>query len=132
MCIRDSLDILLDLVDSQITYRSRYLMGVALRPVRDLVLLDPYNPRSLAFQVERLNEHLDSLPTLNIDGMLEAPRRAIIQLSAEVSVADAGALTTEIVLGFEQKLLALADSIAARYFLQGANVVQADKTNGLA
>ena len=128
----EDLDILLDLVDSQITYRSRYLMGVALRPVRDLVLLDPYNPRSLAFQVERLAEHLDSLPTLNIDGMLETPRRAIIQLSADVAVADAGALTSEIVLGFEQKLLALADSIAARYFLQGAHVVQADKTNGLA
>jgi len=128
----EDLDILLDLVDSQITYRSRYLMGVALRPVRDLVLLDAYNPRSLAFQVERLNEHLDSLPTLNIDGMLEAPRRAIIQLAAEIAVADAGALTSEIVLGFEQKLLGLAESIAARYFLQGANVVQADKTNGLA
>ena len=44
---------LLDLIDSQITYRSRYLTGVALAPVRDMALLDPFNPRSVAFQVER-------------------------------------------------------------------------------
>jgi len=49
----DDLDILLTLVDCQITYRSRYLVGPLLAPVRDLVVLDPYNPRSVAFQVSR-------------------------------------------------------------------------------
>ncbi len=47
----DDLDVLLTLVDCQITYRSRYLVGPALAPVRDLAVLDPYNPRSVAFQV---------------------------------------------------------------------------------
>jgi hypothetical protein len=36
--------------DSQISYRARYLVGLALGPVRDMVMLDPYNTRSLAFQ----------------------------------------------------------------------------------
>jgi uncharacterized circularly permuted ATP-grasp superfamily protein/uncharacterized alpha-E superfamily protein len=45
----EDLDILLTLVDCQITYRSRYLVGPLLAPVRDLVVLDPYNPRSVAF-----------------------------------------------------------------------------------
>ena len=35
------LDVLLDLVDCQITYRSRYLLGAALAPVRDMAVLDP-------------------------------------------------------------------------------------------
>ena len=128
----EDLDILLDLVDSQITYRSRYLMGVALRPVRDLVLLDPYNPRSLAFQVERLKEHLESLPLLNNDGMLEAPRKIVLALTSEIAVAEASDLNGERVLGFEQKLMALADAIGARYFLQGSNETPVDKMNGLA
>ncbi len=128
----EDLDILLDLVDSQITYRSRYLMGVALRPVRDLVLLDPYNPRSLAFQVERLKEHLESLPLLNNDGMLEAPRKIVLALASEIAVAEASDLNGERVLGFEQKLMALADAIGARYFLQGSNETPVDKMNGLA
>ena len=46
---------LLSLVDCQITYHSRYLVGPLLAPVRDLVVLDPYNPRSVAFQVAALN-----------------------------------------------------------------------------
>ena len=33
----DDLDVLLTLVDCQITYRSRYLVGLALAPMRDLV-----------------------------------------------------------------------------------------------
>ena len=59
----EDLDILLTLVDCQITYRSRYLVGPLLAPVRDLVVLDPYNPRSVAFQVAALNEHIASLPS---------------------------------------------------------------------
>ena len=49
----EDLDVLLTLVDCQITYRSRYLVGPVLAPVRDLAVLDPYNPRSVAFQVDR-------------------------------------------------------------------------------
>jgi uncharacterized circularly permuted ATP-grasp superfamily protein/uncharacterized alpha-E superfamily protein len=128
----EDLDILLDLVDSQITYRSRYLMGVALRPVRDIVLLDPYNPRSLAFQVGRLKEHLESLPVLNDDGMMEQPLGLIVRLAADVAVADAGQIGTDAILVFEQTLMALADAVGARYFLQGPHAVLADKTSGLA
>ena len=128
----ESLDILLDLVDCQITYRSRYLTGVSLRPIRDMVVLDPYNPRSVAFQVERLREHLESLPLLNIDGMLEAPRKLVLQLSADIAVAEADDLSDEKILVMEQRLMALADSIAVRYFLQGANGAREDKMTGLA
>ena len=128
----DDLDALLDLVDLQITYRSRYLMGVALNPVRDMVVLDSFNPRSVAFQVERLDEHLETLPLLSDDGMLEAPRRLILQLAAEVATATASSLDNEKILGFEQSLLGLADAIAARYFLQGPHVARADKSSGLA
>ncbi|HET6377313.1 MAG TPA: alpha-E domain-containing protein, partial [Methylocella sp.] len=128
----DDLDALLDLVDSQITYRSRYLMGVALNPVRDMVVLDSFNPRSVAFQVERLDEHLETLPLLSDDGMLEAPRRLSLQLAAEVTTATAQCLTNEKILGFEQSLLNLADTVAARYFLHGPHVARADKSSGLA
>jgi uncharacterized circularly permuted ATP-grasp superfamily protein/uncharacterized alpha-E superfamily protein len=128
----DDLDVLLDLVDSQITYRSRYLMGVALNPVRDMVVLDPFNPRSVAFQIERLDEHLETLPLLSDDGMLETPRRLILQLAAEAATATASSLNNEKILGFEQSLLGLADAIAARYFLQGPHVARSDKSSGLA
>jgi uncharacterized circularly permuted ATP-grasp superfamily protein/uncharacterized alpha-E superfamily protein len=128
----DDLDILLDLVDSQITYRSRYLMGLALNTVRDMVVLDPFNPRSVAFQIERLAEHLENLPLLSDDGMLEAPRRLILKLAADVATAVAANLDDAKIFGVEQNLLGLADAIAERYFLHGPHVAWADQSSGLA
>jgi uncharacterized alpha-E superfamily protein len=128
----DDLDALLDLVDSQITYRSRYLMGVALSTVRDMVVLDPFNPRSVAFQVERLVEHLKELPVLNEDGMLETPRRLVLALAADIATSLAPDLNNDRILAFEQNLLGIADAIAARYFLQGPHIARADKSSGLA
>jgi uncharacterized circularly permuted ATP-grasp superfamily protein/uncharacterized alpha-E superfamily protein len=128
----DDLDLLLDLIDSQITYRSRYLEGVALAPVRDLVMLDPYNPRSLAFQVEALKDHLAALPRLQDDGMPEAPEKLLARLACDVGVQDAAKLDPEIAFGFEQMLLDLSDSVTDRYFLQGAHATPTKKLGGLA
>ena len=128
----EDLDLLLDLIDSPITYRSRYMMGVALAPVRDMAVLDPYNPRSVAFQIERLNDHLSNLPSLSDDGMLEPPRRLAMKLAADIASGVASQLDNSNILAFEQTLLSLADAIAARYFLQGPNAVRADKSSGLA
>ena len=128
----EDLDILLDLINSPITYRSRYMMGVALGPVRDMALLDPYNPRSVAFQVEQLDKHIAELPTLRDDGMLETPRRIILKLSAEIAATTADQLDNIRVLAFEQTLLGLSDAIAARYFLQGPHVARAEPASGLA
>ncbi len=125
-------DVLLDLIDSQITYRSRYLVGVAPYPVRDMALLDPYNPRSVAFQTERLVEHMATLPLLKFDGMMEAPNRIAIEVNADLATQVASAVTTEFVLSVERRLMSLADAISARYFLQGANVARAEKQVGLA
>lgn len=117
----ENLDVLLDLIDSQITYRSRYVVGPALAAVRDMALLDPYNPRSLAFQTARIDQHLAALPHLASDGMPEAPRRLSMKLAADIAVEQAETLASTAVLAFEQRVAGLADAIAARYFLQGAS-----------
>ncbi|SEF56471.1 circularly permuted type 2 ATP-grasp protein [Bosea lathyri] len=116
----DGLDALLDLTDSQITYRSRYLLVPSLQPVLDLVMLDPYNPRSVAFQVDRLDTEIADLPSLTDDGMLEAPRRLILKLAAECRTAEASRLDRTSILLFEQLLMGLSSAIADRYFLQNS------------
>jgi uncharacterized alpha-E superfamily protein len=128
----DDLDLLLDLTDSQITYRARYLVGLALTPVRDMVVLDPFNTRSLAFQVVTLKAHLDALPSLVEDGMLEPPGRILVVLATDVETTDAGDLTPERMREFEDALLKLSGAIGDRYFLQGANAAPTVKLGGLA
>jgi uncharacterized circularly permuted ATP-grasp superfamily protein/uncharacterized alpha-E superfamily protein len=125
------LGVMLDLIDSQITYRSRYLVGVEPAPVRDMALLDPFNPRSVAFQVNRIDEGLGTLPVLRRDGVLEEPRRLTTLLQAELTTERAESLDDTRIQAFEQKLLALANAIAARYFLQGAGEGRAERVTGL-
>ncbi len=128
----DDLDLLLDLADSQITYRARYLEGMSPTPVRDLVMLDPYNPRSLAFQVATLGSHVAALPNLVADGMLEEPGRLLIGLSCSIETEDARSLDAGAALAFEQTLLRLSDAIGDRYFLQGSKATPTKKFGGLA
>ncbi|MFO0911879.1 MAG: circularly permuted type 2 ATP-grasp protein [Pirellulales bacterium] len=52
----------LDIADSSMTYRTRYLANLRLGPVLDLLLTDETNPRSLAFQLVALDHHVSSLP----------------------------------------------------------------------
>jgi uncharacterized alpha-E superfamily protein len=116
----DDLSTLLDLADSQISYRQRYLTGIARVPVVDLVALDPGNPRSLAYQIERILEHLRALPVLDDDGMEEAQQTEAIKLNAMISTANATRLSEPIFKNVERRLYALSDAVARRYFLQGA------------
>ena len=128
----DDLDLLLDLNDSQITYRARYLIGLALTAVRDLVMLDPFNTRSLAFQLNTLREHLAVLPSLHEDGMLEEPSRILLSLSADVETEEARKLTEDKAHRFERALMRFSNAVADRYFLQGASAVPTVKLVGLA
>lgn len=128
----DDLDVLLDLIDSQITYRSRYLIGVALAPVRDMALLDPFNPRSTSFQVEQIRAHLGTLPALNDDGIPEEPKRIIELFGGEIASTSAREVDVSLILAFEQKLMRFADAVAARYFLQRPEGLKSRSASGLA
>src|SRR5580700_5216429 len=52
-----ALEMLLEVADSSITYRSRYFTVLQTAPVLDLLMNDEANPRSLAFQLQDLMEH---------------------------------------------------------------------------
>jgi uncharacterized alpha-E superfamily protein len=128
----EDLDMLLTLVDCQITYRSRYLVGPALAPVRDLAVLDPYNPRSVAFQVAALNDHIAALPSLKEHGLIERPQRLAVALQATLTTAEAATLDVTSLFSLEQALLNLADAVGQHYFPHGPHASRPEKLTGLA
>lgn len=121
----DDLTTLLDLADSQISYRQRYLTGIARVPVVDLTLLDPGNPRALAYQVEAVVEHLARLPVLDDDGMAEPQQVEATALHALVATAQAHTLDVELLGTVERRLLQLSEAVSRRYFLHGAEPLRA-------
>lgn len=121
----DDLSTLLDLADSQISYRQRYLTGIARVPVVDLVALDPGNPRSLAYQVNRIAAHLDRLPVLNDDGLPEDQQAEALALKALLAATNAAHLDADRLNEAERQLVRLSEAIARRYFLQGAEPLRA-------
>ena len=56
------LESVLEIADSRMTYRSRYLANLQLSMVLDLLLTDESNPRSVAFQLQAISEHVAALP----------------------------------------------------------------------
>ena len=125
-----SLGVMLDLIDLQITYRSRYLVGMALAPVRDMALLDPFNPRSVAFQVNRIDEGLGTLPVLRRDGMLEEPRRLTTLLQAELTTERAELLDRCADFNVRAKGTRLGKCDRRPLFVQGAGEGRAEQSYG--
>lgn len=113
-----ALGVLLDLSDSQITYRARYLTGPRRDPVLDLLLLDPDNPRSLMHQVNTIADHIAALPSLGEDMMPEAPLLEARAVQGPLRATTIEAFDADLLKQTEERLLALSETIAARYFLQ--------------
>ncbi len=128
----DNLNTLLELCDSQITYRAHYFVGAVRAPVLDLTLLAAQNPRALMFQLEAINMHLTKLPVLVADGLPEKPLRAAKSLIAQVESLEAEAITSELLQDIELRLLALSDAIAQRYFLQFEKEAKSNSASFLA
>lgn len=121
----DDLSALLELANSAIGYRQRYPTGLAPIAVRDLVALDTSNPRSLAFQVEAMATHLATLPRLSDDGMAEAQQQLANALVAQLATLSAATLDDHAVQSLENRLLAISDAIANRFFLRGGEPLRA-------
>ena len=79
---------LLELADSFITYRSRYRLDPMLALVLDLLLLDETNPRSLAYQLASVSDHLAALPQSMQGASLTEERRLILSMLTTVRLAD--------------------------------------------
>jgi uncharacterized circularly permuted ATP-grasp superfamily protein/uncharacterized alpha-E superfamily protein len=110
------LDCLLELADSQITYRLRYVMVAARGPVVDLVALDPDNPRSIVYQLARIETHLAALPKRGDDSRLSPPEQVATALASRMRTAEAAEIDKAMLIEVEAALMKLSDAVTANYF----------------
>jgi uncharacterized circularly permuted ATP-grasp superfamily protein/uncharacterized alpha-E superfamily protein len=108
-----SLILVLEIADSFMTYRSRYLLTPQLAPVLDLLLLDETNPRSVAFQLEALDDHLDRLPRDRTESAGSREQQLVHELLVQLRLADITTLSRRSRLGDRPDLSMLLGRIAA-------------------
>lgn len=128
------LEALLDIANSSMTYRSRYMAGFEAGPVLDLLLLDEANPRSLAYQLSELSQHVDQIvidshaatrpPEQRITmNALTTVRLAEIQLLAQPNARKQRAVLTELLDRFNRDLNELS-AVLMRTYLSHARKIQ--------
>jgi uncharacterized circularly permuted ATP-grasp superfamily protein/uncharacterized alpha-E superfamily protein len=118
--------ILLEIADSAMTYRSRYLNAFQLVPFVDLLLLDEYNPRSCAFQLAAIENHLRELPRITLAQRSDVPRTIAHEMRnavananpARLSVCENGARPglNELTDTIFSDAAILSDAVADAYF----------------
>lgn len=106
----DELALFLELFDSLITYRNRYYFAAELGPVIDLLILDESNPRSVAFQVLQLEDHLEKIPHDQSQAYRGDGERHILKLLTDLRLAEGPLLAQDPGTGDQPPL---ADFLAA-------------------
>ena len=76
-------EVVLTAHESLVAYRRRYRSDARVDAVLDLIVGDDTNPRALAFQLDRMAEHLAALPgpsdRARLEELLEASTRAAVR-----------------------------------------------------
>lgn len=106
---------LLDFADSTMTYRRRYLTSVWPSAVFDLLLLDPSNPRSLAFQAERVADLSRRLPHHQALTRLHPLDRRALAMTTTVSLLEPSPLLEVDIEGRRPALLEFCRDISRQF-----------------
>lgn len=105
------LEAVLEIADSLMTYRSRYLSNLQLAAVLDLLLTDETNPRSIAYQLMTLQQHVDQLPHDPQAGHSEH-QRLMMSLVHLIRMVDVQEISDMHRLGEHDQLEKLFDTLA--------------------
>ena len=112
------LDWLLELADSSVTYRSRYLAAPEWLPVLDMVMRDEANPRSLAFQAKGLADFVVRLEATHGEfaSAILAPAHAALRALAPDDLRPESEHLAEVIGALQRAAYAISDATSLKFF----------------
>lgn len=127
---RDILYHLLIYADSLYTYRGRYLTNMKMEGVLDLLWVDETNPRSAAYQTNKILDHIRNLPQFSENRPSSSLEKLAIQLYSDLRLLEIDPLVKTIENGqrieiekFADKTLStsyeLSEILQNQYFAHG-------------
>jgi uncharacterized alpha-E superfamily protein len=116
------LEAVLTAAESIVTFRRRYRTRARVHALLDLLVVDPFNPRSVGYQLQRIRTDLRTLPNTSPTAR---PLRLLDSLAERVRTADPVALAESVngrrselhdfLAGLQNQLRALSDAIHDHY-----------------
>lgn len=124
----DTLEAILNVTDSLITYRSRYLADFQPPVVIDLLLTDTTNPRSVIYQLQQVSEHLEAMPAEATRATLSPERRLAMSMANSVRLTDIFEVCEldsdngrpqlrRLLARLDERLPKLSDTISSRFLI---------------
>lgn len=80
--------------EALVNYRYKYRVPIQLPLVLELLLLDPNNPRSLIYQLDKIKNHFSQLPKAGNSDQLSEHERLILEAHTLVKLANKAELST--------------------------------------
>jgi uncharacterized circularly permuted ATP-grasp superfamily protein/uncharacterized alpha-E superfamily protein len=119
------LEAVLEIADSGMTYRRRYLASLQVAPVVDLLLTDETNPRSVIYQMEAILKHIEALPA-SLDGMRSPQELTALSVLTQLKLTDVERVCAPdaegerpeldtLLLDLATRIPALSESLSDRY-----------------
>jgi uncharacterized alpha-E superfamily protein len=84
--------------------------------VIDLLALDPLNPRSVLFQLERLKAEIGMLPSIGGEGHMSPAAKEILQLNTAIAVMEPSEMSADVLGDLATEIGNLYNSLAKAYF----------------
>ncbi|MEX1105274.1 MAG: circularly permuted type 2 ATP-grasp protein [Ilumatobacteraceae bacterium] len=112
---------LLSVNESLVAYRRRYRSDVELGAVIELLVHDDANPRSLAFQLDRLREHMASLAWQQGSDLVQQASLGALGAVDDVVAGGRRISVDSLVLAARGPLLELGNAVVQRWFADPVN-----------
>jgi uncharacterized circularly permuted ATP-grasp superfamily protein/uncharacterized alpha-E superfamily protein len=121
------LEAVLEIADSSLTYRRRYMTHLETHAIADLLLADDTNPRAVAFQLALIEQHLAALPRDAAHPDRNYDQRWLLKLRASIQLANFAELCPvpgdhrrdafdTLLSGIQDQIGLLSQAIAQLYF----------------
>jgi len=112
-----AIDLALELGDSVVSHRARFVVWANPASVTDLLALDPQNPRAVRYHLGRTNEHLTHLPRQGEGHNLSRVARLVLRAQTRLATARPEDVTVPFLNALRSDILEISSALNAHYLV---------------
>ena len=106
-----ALELALEIGDSVVAHRARFLIGANTASVVDLLGLDVQNPRSVRYHITRAKDHIAHLPSQSRGHILTEVARLMLKVETRLATSQPSDITTDFLVQMKQDIWDISNAL---------------------